>query len=231
MVGYTVRILVTSAAAYGAMVATVEFVDAQTAVRQTDPYDESLCAQGTLRLAVEDRVRVVVAGNLGLHANESESKLSRGAEAVLRGIFRRHEEDPYDFGLTVGGNFLPDGVRTEEELRRRWAPYSILGIPFFATLGVPDYRGGGARTQVDYTTARANRRASHDALGSVATWNVPCSYYSFSVGPIRLVAVDTVEGRVSIWKRLVRGLLLRFGDDPWSVYQTQWVADQLRRVC
>jgi hypothetical protein len=164
-------------------------------------------------------VRFVVIGDFGDH--DSDGHLVPESQQVLQAIASAHHKQPFDFGLTVGDNFYPRGTGSIPALQRRWQSYEGLQIRFFASLGNHDYFRGRARVQVRYDASQIIDRPA------VKTWNMPCRYYTFTAGPVRLVALDTDEGTLGIARRVWRLLTLRFGEDAWSTHQAQWLERQL----
>jgi hypothetical protein len=150
------------------------------------------------RAAPSDRaIHVVAFGDYGTG--------SVNQVAVAQAIARRHAQERFDFGLTMGDNFYLCGVRsvTDAKWKSRWEDlYTPLGIPFYATLGNHDYghppmmcpaERGSADAEVAYTSH------SH-------SWRMPARYYSFKAGPALFIAIDT-EG--------------------WSVAQLDWIKETL----
>jgi tartrate-resistant acid phosphatase type 5 len=103
----------------------------------------------------------------------------------LAGIMRQFEvKRPFDFGLTLGDNFYPNGVGAPDDpqWKTKWEDvYSPIGIQFYATLGNHDYmRADGPAAEI----AHAQRSLS---------WRMPASYYTYTAGPVQFFAIDTVE--------------------------------------
>lgn len=188
------------------------------------------CDLGQFR-RVADRVgpvRILVMGNLGRHESREVSLLQERVAAVWSTALRRHHETPYDLGLTVGDNFVPRGVETAEDLRRRWRPYNRLGAPFFAALGDRDYKGD-VQPQLEYTYLPTNVEGTGETYG---TWNLPCSYYRFVAGPVEFLAIDTDEGRLRATRGVRRRRRTRLPpvwppEAEWSAVQTRWVMERL----
>ena len=174
-------------------------------------------------------IRVVVMGNLARHKSRELSLLQEDAALMWAAVSRRHREKPYDLALTVGDNFLPRGVRGMEELRRRWRPYDRLGVRVFGTLGDRDYEGH-VQPQLDYTYSTGNVLGRAKTYG---TWNLPCSYYTFVLGPLEFVAIDTDEGRLRTSRRVGRRRRARLPPEwppeaRWSTMQERWAVEQLK---
>jgi predicted phosphodiesterase len=95
---------------------------------------------------------------------------------------RLDRREPFDFGITLGDNFYPQGLEelSDPRWQRDWEGlYSRLGIRFYATLGNHDhYSAKGPETEI--------RRS----LGS-ASWCLPKPYYTFTAGPVQFFALDT----------------------------------------
>ncbi len=153
-------------------------------------------------------IRVVVIGDFG----EETSRPREGAKAVFDAIRSRHQRvgEAYDFGITVGDNFYPSGVRSRQELDERWkaSGYASLNIRFYATLGNHDYRGN----------------ADAQVVSNGSTWNLPFPYYTFAAGQARFFALDTDEDTSETMNPfLLFGLIKR----SWSKAQRDWVASAL----
>lgn len=103
----------------------------------------------------------------------------------LAGIMRQFEaKQPFDFGLTLGDNFYPNGVSSpnDPQWKTKWEDvYSPLGIPFYATLGNHDYmRPDGPAAEI------VHAQYSH-------SWRMPANYYTYTAGPVQFFAIDTIE--------------------------------------
>lgn len=148
-------------------------------------------------------VRLVGFGDFGYRGVDS------GRFLVATAIQKRHKEQPFNVGLTVGDNFYPRGVDsvTDPTWKEIWEKdYSPLKIPFFATLGNHDY-DGNETAQVEYTQKSP-------------TWKMPGRYYTFKAGPIQFFALDTDEGTAKsyFWR----------SSKPWSKSQVDWLDQQLK---
>src|SRR5215471_10220365 len=86
------------------------------------------------RVIPGDRLHVVALGDFGSgDANQA---------AVARAMAKRHEQDHFDLGISLGDNFYRCGVRTTTTpmWKVRWEDlYTPLGIPFYTSLGNHDY--------------------------------------------------------------------------------------------
>jgi tartrate-resistant acid phosphatase type 5 len=103
----------------------------------------------------------------------------------LAGVMRQFEtKHPFDFGLTLGDNFYPNGVGSPDDpqWKSKWEDvYNPLGIPFYATLGNHDYmRPDGPAAEIVH--------AQHSQ-----SWRMPASYYTYTAGPVQFFAIDTIE--------------------------------------
>ncbi|MEZ5402554.1 MAG: metallophosphoesterase [Bryobacteraceae bacterium] len=147
-------------------------------------------------------VRAVAFGDFGYDGHDS------GQRKVAEAIERRHRETRFHFGLTLGDNFYPRGVKSvhDPKWKEIWeADYGKLRIPFYATLGNHDYMGN-EQAQVEYT-ARSE------------SWKMPFRYYTFAAGPVRFFALDTDEGTAKHW----------FFQSAWSDRQAEWLDEQLAK--
>ena len=225
-------------ATYGCLMLAVNLIAVMGAPAEVDGPDlaiEDPCDLGNFD--VDLPLRAVVVGNFGHYEGGEASLLETNASEILAAIRSRHAGtgQTYDIGLTVGNNFNPRGVRTVEDQRRRWLPYSTLGVPFYATLGSRDHWVRRARTQLRYHSWKWNPEATGQDR---RTWNMPCRHYSFTAGGVHFLALDTDEGALG-WDSL-RGAPSRsrrhrrrffsersFAAPPWSVSQTLWLKRKL----
>ena len=120
---------------------------------------------------------------------------------VAGAMARRHREEPFNLGLTLGDNFYRCGVRSVEDKKwkTRWEDlYTPLGIRFYATLGNHDYGHPVAICPLHSASPAAQVARTRVS----ASWRMPARYYTFAAGPARFFAIDT-EG--------------------WSKAQFQWI--------
>jgi predicted phosphodiesterase len=106
----------------------------------------------------------------------------RDQSAVARAMERYARQHRFDFGLTLGDNFYPQGLASPMAGRwdRDWeAMYDPLGIRIYATLGNHDYQ---RRASPDAEIARSRLSSS---------WCLPRRYYTFMAGPVQFFALDT----------------------------------------
>ncbi len=119
-------------------------------------------------------VRVVAFGDFGTGSSEQRE--------VARALGRYHQQRPLDFGLTLGDNVYPKGLRSPDDPRARelWNDvYDPLGITFYPTLGNHDWGlSDSPAAEVLFTRP-----------GS--TWQMPATRYSFRAGPAQFFALDT----------------------------------------
>ena len=125
----------------------------------------------------EDRpARFVVIGDFGTKEYGPEDR----QEIVARVMREYHQRKAWDFGITVGDNFYPRGLNSENHVRwrRDWEDvYGPLGICFYPTLGNHDWRSG-PEAQLNYTSS---------------SWSMPGTYYTLRAGPMQLFALDTED--------------------------------------
>lgn len=123
-------------------------------------------------------VRILAFGDFGEQA-------SRGAgeqRALARAMSAFHADHPFDFGLTLGDNFYPEGLSSPEDPRweSQWERlYSPLGVRVYATLGNHDHRAAGS--------PEAEQKRSELS----ATWCLPRPWYTYTAGPVQLFAIET----------------------------------------
>ncbi len=110
-----------------------------------------------------------------------------------------HRQKPFDLGVTLGDNFVPDGVTGPGDPRwqAEWEDlYGPLGIPMFASTGNHDWGfADSPASEIQY--ARQSR-----------SWRMPALYYSFTAGPAQFFALAT---------------------NAWSEMQAKWLDRELAR--
>lgn len=136
-------------------------------------------------------VRVLAVGDFGepgVHQRE-----------VAAAAVAYHRQQPFDLGLTLGDNFVPDGVTGPDDPRWKaeWEDlYGPLGVPMFASTGNHDWGFADSPAgQIQYE--RQSR-----------SWRMPAMYYTFTAGPAQFFALAT---------------------NAWSETQAQWLDRELAR--
>ena len=115
---------------------------------------------------------------------------SRHQKDVAAALAQHHQQQPFDFGLTLGDNFYRCGVRSVDDpiWQTRWENlYSPLHVPFYATLGNHDYGHPAAICP----TFSASPKAEIARTARSESWKMPTAYYTFVAGPARFIAIDT----------------------------------------
>ena len=119
-------------------------------------------------------VRVLAFGDYG----DGGDPQKRVAAAMLK----YHQQDRFDFGITLGDNFYPSGMESPVDPRwQTWwsALYDPLAIQFYASLGNHDWN-------------HANSPAAEILFGQRSpSWRMPATYYTFEAGPVQFFALDT----------------------------------------
>lgn len=141
-------------------------------------------------------IRVLAFGDFG-SGSDAQKQL---ASAMLQ----YHKKTPFDFGLTLGDNFYPQGVGglDDPQWKSKWEDmYGPLGIRFYAILGNHDW------AQQDSPAAEILYS------GKSSSWRMPAPYYTFTAGPVQFFAFDTVE---------VNEAELEWLDRELSKSQTPW---------
>lgn len=118
-------------------------------------------------------IHVVAFGDFGTGA-----ETQRETAAAMR---TAHHRRPFDFGLTLGDNFYPDGMRSPTD--GRWqrdfeAVYGLMRIRIYATLGNHDWYRDSPAAEILHT--------AHSAV-----WRMPAEYYTFTAGPAQFFALNT----------------------------------------
>ena len=156
-----------------------------------------LVALPTLSLLAQENLGRVVPADRPLHvvAFGDYGTGSRNQIDVAHAIARRAEQQPFDFGLTMGDNFYRCGVRSlsDSKWKTRWEDlYTPLGIPFYASLGNHDYGHPPVICPAEHASPDVEVEYSKHS----PSWRMPARYYSFTAGPVLFIAIDT-EG----WSR------------------------------
>lgn len=123
------------------------------------------------------------------------------AEAVRTVCEREH----CDFGLLLGDNFYPGGVKstTDPMWKTHYLDiYEKLTMPFYVALGNHDY-GGNVQAQIYYKDPKDR-------------WHLPSTYYQFTVGDAAFFALDTTRwtARQLQW---LKGALAEAADVKWKI--------------
>jgi hypothetical protein len=103
---------------------------------------------------------------------------------VAAAMLQAHRQSPFDFGLTLGDNFYPDGMEspTDDRWKTLWSElYEPLGLKFYATLGNHDWHHSDSpAAEILYSQQSQS-------------WRMPAPYYTFTAGPVQFFALDTNE--------------------------------------
>ena len=136
-------------------------------------------------------VRVLAFGDFGAPGPD-QRRVAAAAVAF-------HRKKHFDLGLTVGDNFVPDGVIGPADTRWKAEWEDIYGpprIPIFASTGNHDWGFADSPAgEILY---------SHQSR----SWRMPALYYSFSAGPVQFFALAT---------------------HAWSETQAKWLDRELAR--
>ncbi len=129
-------------------------------------------------------VRIVTLGDFGYGAPGDKKLAGEEQKQVAAAMLQAHRQTPFDFGLTLGDNFYPDGMESPADSRWQtlWRDlHEPLGLKFYATLGNHDWH------HADSPAAEI----THSQQSS--SWRMPAPYYTFTVGPLQFFALDTNE--------------------------------------
>ncbi len=134
--------------------------------QQPPPAFQAVPARGLLRVAA-----------IGDFGQENENQ-----RAVAAALAAAHRRRPFHLGLTLGDNFVPDGVTDPDDPRWKggWVQiYDSLRIPFFASTGNHDWGlADSPAAQILYA-------------GRSRSWRMPALYYTFTAGPAQFFALAT----------------------------------------
>lgn len=137
---------------------------------------------------------VVIIGDFGT-GNQDQYDVAKGIEIFCR-------THGCDYGVTVGDNFYPKGVRSVDDPQFQTAfehPYGHLGFTFYPAYGNHDYLGN-REAQLAYKS---------DA------WQMPGRFYKLSTPNADLFAIDT-----EMFDHAQRGLLeqaVSQSKKPWKL--------------
>jgi tartrate-resistant acid phosphatase type 5 len=127
-------------------------------------------------VAEEKPIRVLAFGDFGTGSPQ---------QIQLAATMKEYQKkNPFDFGVTLGDNFYPNGVSSPDD--PQWKAkyedmYGPLGISFYATLGNHDYlRPDGPAAEILHSQKSPS-------------WKMPATYYTYTAGPVQFFAIDTIE--------------------------------------
>ncbi len=115
-----------------------------------------------------------------------QGKNNDGQKMVAAAMTRFCEKEKCDAVVLLGDNIYSSGVRSVRDKKFKTHfenHYSKLNIPFWAVLGNHDY---------GYGLMRGNVQAQVDYSARSTKWRMPARYYSFSIGRLEFIAIDTV---------------------------------------
>jgi hypothetical protein len=129
-------------------------------------------------------VRVVTLGDFGYGSPANRRLAGDGQKQVAAAMLQSHRQSPFDFGLTLGDNFYPDGMESpaDDRWQTLWRElYEPLGLKFYATLGNHDWHHADSpAAEILHSQQSQN-------------WRMPAPYYTFTAGPVQFFALDTNE--------------------------------------
>jgi hypothetical protein len=129
-------------------------------------------------------VRVVTLGDFGYGSPANRRLAGDGQKQVAAAMLQSHRQSPFDFGLTLGDNFYPDGMESpaDDRWQTLWRElYEPLGLKFYATLGNHDWHhADGPAAEILHSQQSQS-------------WRMPAPYYTFTAGPVQFFALDTNE--------------------------------------
>ena len=137
--------------------------------------------------AADQRLRVLTLGDFGYGASENRNLAGEPQRRVAAAMLRAQHQagaQSFDFALTLGDNFYPDGMLSPTDARWRtlWQElYDPLGLKFYATLGNHDWHSDDSPVaEILYSQTSKS-------------WRMPSPYYTFTAGPVQFFALDTNE--------------------------------------
>jgi tartrate-resistant acid phosphatase type 5 len=126
---------------------------------------------------------------------------------LAKAMGRRHTQEQFHLGITLGDNFYRCGVRgvDDPKWKTRWEqPYGPLGVEVYAALGNHDY----GHPPAICPGAKVSPEAQIAYSKHSKTWRMPARYYTYKAGPVQFIAIDT-EG--------------------WSEKQLEWIGKTLEK--
>ncbi|MEP7343089.1 MAG: metallophosphoesterase [Acidobacteriota bacterium] len=134
--------------------------------------------------SADQPVRVLTLGDYGYGASTDRSVAGAPQRWVADAMAQAQRVQPFDFALTLGDNFYPDGMFSPSDARWRtlWQElYDPLGLKFYATLGNHDWHAADSpAAEILYSQTSPS-------------WRLPSPYYTFTAGPVQFFALDTNE--------------------------------------
>ncbi len=134
--------------------------------------------------AADQTIRVVTLGDFGYGSPGNRKLAGENQQQVARAMLEAHRQRSFDFGLTLGDNFYPDGMESLSDTRWQtlWRDlYEPLGLKFYATLGNHDWRHADSpAAEILYSQQSSS-------------WRLPSPYYTYTAGPAQFFALDTNE--------------------------------------
>ena len=122
----------------------------------------------------EQPVRVLAFGDYG--------DGSAAQKQVAGAMLRYHQQQPFDFAITLGDNFYPAGMDSPTDPRwDTWwsALYDPLKVPFYVSMGNHDWNQSDSPAAEILFSERS------------PSWRLPAAYYTFEAGPVQFFALDT----------------------------------------
>jgi acid phosphatase len=115
-----------------------------------------------------------------------QGKNNEGQKIVAAAMTRFCMKEQCDAVVLLGDNIYSSGVRSVRD--RKFEThfenhYRDLKVPFWAVLGNHDY---------GYGLSRGNVQAQIDYSTRSTKWRMPARYYSFTIGRLEFIAIDTV---------------------------------------
>lgn len=148
-----------------------------------DPLGYNLPADSLVRPFVPAPPHDPVPADYGIIFFGDSGSGSRAQSLVARRVAEFCATARCDAAVLLGDNFYPRGVTSADD--PLWTTlytdiYGSLDLPFWVALGNHDYLGD-PDAQVGWKTPAE----------TASTWNMPARHYSWALGPIRLIAIDS----------------------------------------
>jgi hypothetical protein len=128
-------------------------------------------------------IRVLAFGDFGF-CREKDGRIqgdkNQGQDAAAMVAY--HGAHPFDFGITLGDNFYPEGMNSPDDPRWKacWEDlYGPMKIKFYPVYGNHDWYGADSPAAELLYTAKS------------PTWDMRAPYYTYTAGPVQFFAIDT----------------------------------------
>jgi tartrate-resistant acid phosphatase type 5 len=124
--------------------------------------------------AAEQPVRVLAFGDYG-DGGAAQKRVAGAMQSY-------HQQQKFDFAITLGDNFYPAGMDSPTDPRwdSWWSSlYDPLKVPFYVSMGNHDWNQSDSPAAEILFSQRS------------PSWRLPAAYYTYEAGPVQFFALDT----------------------------------------